>query len=101
MKGRYEIRYLPAAINDLEEIFTYIANDRPMAARSWLEKLDQSVSNLASQPEVGVIPRDDRLKRLGYRILIIDKYLVFYVLKNKIVQVRRIIHGARRYKFLL
>ena len=30
----------------------------------------------------------------------IGDYLVFYVIKSKIVQIRRIIHGARNYGFL-
>ena len=33
-------------------------------------------------------------------MLIGEKYLVFYVVKDKVVQVRRIIHGARRYDYL-
>ena len=53
------------------------------------------------QTEIGVIPKDARLKKLGYRILIIGKYLVFYVVKTNTVQIRRIIHGARQYRFLL
>jgi len=61
----------------------------------------QSPSHLASNPFLGVIPKDERLKKLGYRMLIVDKYLVFFVVKTKTVQIRRIIHGARRYGFLL
>jgi hypothetical protein len=38
---------------------------------------------------------------MGYRMLVVDKYLVFYVVKKKIIQIRRVIHGARRYSFLL
>ena len=34
-------------------------------------------------------------------MLIIESYLVFYVIKSESVQVRRIIHGARQYGFLL
>jgi hypothetical protein len=33
--------------------------------------------------------------------LVVDKYLVIYVLKSKKVQIRRVIHGARKYSFLL
>jgi plasmid stabilization system protein ParE len=47
------------------------------------------------------VPKDDRLKKLGYRMLIVGKYLVFYVVKANTVQIRRIIHGARQYSFLL
>ncbi|MCP4148635.1 MAG: type II toxin-antitoxin system RelE/ParE family toxin [bacterium] len=37
----------------------------------------------------------------GYRMLIVENYLVFYVLKEKIIQIRRILHSARNYEFLL
>jgi toxin ParE1/3/4 len=100
MSGRYEIRYLPTAEADLEEIFDYIVRDNPSAAASMLEKFDDAISQLADNAHLGVAPRDDRLRRLGYRMLIIGDYLVFYVVKSKTVQIRRIIHGGRTYRFL-
>ncbi len=101
MKKPYTIRYLKTAEKDLLDIFDYIQKDNPSAALSQLDKFDESISRLALNPLIGVIPRDERLKRLGYRILIVGRYLVFYVVKSKTVQIRRIIHGARRYNFLL
>ena len=101
MSEPYEIRYLTTAENDLVDIFEYINKDNPTAAISQLEKFDKSISHLASNPFLGIVPKDERLKNLGYRMLIIDKYLVFYVVKTKTVQIRRIIHGARRYSFVL
>lgn len=97
----YDIRYLPTAEADLEEIVDYILRDNPLAAASVLEKFDGAISRLADNPYLGVVPRDDRLGRLGYRMLIIEDYLVFYVVKPKTVQIRRILHGARNYRFLL
>jgi toxin ParE1/3/4 len=103
MSKPFEVRYLTTAVRDLEDIFDYIARDRPAAAVSLLEKFDHSISQLADFPELGVVPKDGRLKRIGYRIsmLTIENYLVFYVIKSKAIQIRRIIHGARRYSFLL
>jgi toxin ParE1/3/4 len=54
-----------------------------------------------SNPFLGRVPKDDRLKNKGYRMLVVDKYLVFYIVKNKTIQIRRIIHGARNYNFLM
>jgi len=85
----------------LEDIFDYIAKDRSTATVSLLDKLDQTISQLADHPELGVVPKDDRLKRRGYRMLIIENYLVFYVIKFETIQIRRIIHGARKYGFLM
>ncbi len=101
MSALFEIRYLKTAENDLESIFDYIMKDSPRAAASILEKFDKSISGLAQNPKLGVIPKDVRLKRLGYRMLIIGRYLVFYVVKGNTVQIRRVIHGARRYSHLL
>ena len=101
MSKSYQIRYLRTAETDLIDIFEYIQKDNPSAAVQQLERFDQSISQLSRNPYLGVMPKDDRLKRLGYRILIIDKYLVFYVVKTNTVQIRRVIHGARQYNFLL
>jgi addiction module RelE/StbE family toxin len=101
MRKPIDIRYLPTAEKDLMEIFEYIKKDNPAAAASELDKFDQSISKLSRTPSLGLIPRDRRLREMGYRMLVVDKYLVFYVVKKKFIQIRRVIHGARRYSFLL
>jgi len=98
---QYEIRYLRTAECDLYGIFDYISQDNPSAAAALLERIDTSISRLASNPYLGMVPKDVRLKNKGYRMLVVEKYLVFYVVKKKVVQVRRILHGARNYNFLL
>ena len=100
-KRNVDLAYLKTAEEDLYETFEYIQKDNPSAALSQLEKFDKSISQLALDPYPGLVPKDDRLKQLGYRILIIEKYLVFYIVKGKTVQIRRIIHSARQYNFLL
>jgi len=41
------------------------------------------------------------LRAEGYRVLIMQNYLVHYVVKGMTVQTRGITHGKRRYEFLL
>ena len=101
MSESFEIRYLKTAEKDLVDIFDYIAADSPKAAMAMLDKFDRTLLKLAQNPKLGVVPKDDRLRKLGYRMLIIETYLAFYVIKNRTIQVRRIIHGARQYRYLL
>jgi len=101
MKKKHKIKYLPIAQQDLIEIFDYIKEDNPSAAKSFIDKIDKSISRLELFPQTGVVPKDDRLEMLGYRMLVVENYLVFYVIKENIVEIRRIIHGSRRYSFLL
>ena len=101
MKKKHKIKYLPIAQQDLIDIFDYIREDNPSAAKKFIDKINKSISKLETFPQLGVVPKDDRLELLGYRMLVIDNYLVFYVVKGNIVEIRRVIHGSRRYSFLV
>ncbi len=100
-ENRYKIEYLPVAQEDLLQILGYIAKNNPPAAKDVIDKLDRAISGLVSFPLIGAIPKDERLKRLGYRMLIVEKYLVFYVVKDEVIEIRRVLHGSRKYEFLL
>ena len=43
----------------------------------------------------------DMPMKMGYRILIIRKHLVVYVVKKEYIQIRRVLHGAHQYGYLL
>ncbi len=101
MDKTYKIEYLPIAEEDLSNIIHYIMLDNPDAALSMADKLDQSISVLELFPNSGTVPDDVRLKALDYRMLVVDPYLVFYVVLNDTVEIRRILHGKRKYNFLL
>lgn len=101
MKKKCKIKYLPVAQRDLIEIIEYIKIDSPGSAIKLLDRLDKSLVKLEDFPFMGQAPKDNRLRGLNYRILVVDSYLVFYVVKGNIVEIRRIIHGKRKYSFLL
>ena len=101
MSQKYEIRYLPAAEKDLTNILEYIKKDNSSAALKLINEIDETISRLGEFPNMGVIPKDLRLKSLNYRMLIVGNYLVFYTATNNVVEIRRILHGKRKYSFLL
>lgn len=101
MERKYSIEYLPIAVEDLTEIIDYIKIDDPSAAMKLLDDIDDSISKLEFFPHMGTVPRDIRLQSLGYRMLIIENYLVFYTVMDDIVEIHRIISGKRKYSFLL
>ena len=101
MSQKYEIRYLPAAEKDLTNILEYIKKDNPSAALKLINEIDETISRLEEFPNMGGIRKDLRLKSLNYRMLIVGNYLVFYTATNNVVEIRRILHGKRKYSFLL
>lgn len=101
MEKKYNIEYLPIAEQDLIEIVQYIMIDNPDAALSMASKFNSAISVLELFPLSGIVSKDIRLQSLNYRMLMIDNYLVFYVFNNEFVEIRRILHGKRKYNFLL
>lgn len=101
MAKKYKIVYLPSAQKDLSEILEYIQADNPTAAAELLDLFDKNVSNLELFPLMGQVPKDTRLQYLNYRMLLVGNYLIFYVIQEREVQIRRVLHGKRRYGFLI
>ena len=95
MENKYTLRYLPVAVDDLISIFDWIANDSPANAAAFIEKLDQHIGSLSAHPFLGRTPKDDKLKSAGYRVLVIESYLTFYMVRGKTVEIHRVIHGSR------
>jgi toxin ParE1/3/4 len=101
MEKKFKINYLPIAEQDLTDIIEYIMNDDPPSAIAMLNRFDEAISVLELFPYSGTVPNDIRLQSLNYRLLIVENYLVFYVVIDGTVEIRRILHGKRKYSFLL
>ena len=99
--NKYSIRLLPIAEEDFQDIITYIAADRPTAAFELAERIEKNLRRLASHPHLGKIPDDEKLAGMGYRVIIVENYCVFYTVRSKTVLIHRIVHGARDIQHLL
>lgn len=98
---QYEIRLLRLAEEDLTAIISYVVIDRPDMAEKLLGRFNRKLTLLASTPNIGHLPSEASLRQLGYRYLVLENYLIFYIIDEHKVYVHRIIHGARDYKNLL
>jgi toxin ParE1/3/4 len=85
----------------LAEILSFVAADNPNAAAWLLDSFESKLPLLTTSPVMGVNPSEKSLSELGYRYLVLDNYLVFYVVEEQAVVVHRIIYGARDYKRVL
>ena len=100
MENQYKIEYTPISLNDLKEIIDYIMLDSPTAANKMLDKIEESIANLALFPNM--CPYfEDTASAKKYRCLTIGNYNVFYVVLDDTVQIMRIIHGKRKIEPLL
>jgi addiction module RelE/StbE family toxin len=95
MPDKCTIRYLPVAEDDLLSIYDWIAGDSPARAAAFTEKLDKRISALAANPHLGRVPKHEKLAGYGYRVLVIESYLVFYVVRGRTIEIHRVVHGSR------
>ncbi len=100
-KTKYQIRLLKIAEEDFTEIVSYIAADNPSAANTLANKIEKNLELLSDNPKLGRIPRDEEIRNLGYRYIIIQNHIVFYTIDERTILIHRILHSARKYKSLL
>jgi toxin ParE1/3/4 len=76
---RYKVLRTDTADALIRNIILYIAeNLGNETALSKLEDLERSILKLAENPYIGTDPRYTVLKRQGYKVLILEKDLVFF-----------------------
>ena len=99
-KTRYSVLIYPTAENDIKEIRTYFEEILKTSPKPLLEKLLTQIDLLEENPFIYPLLKDTYLNQLGYRMIPIDNFLVFYVIVEKEVQIHRFIYGRRNYQLL-
>ncbi len=102
---KFRILRTDKAEEQLRDIIFYIADesgDVDIALR-YLEKIENAIIRLQDFPESSSIPRYSILKKQGYRILIIEKHLIFYKVNEEenSVMVYAIVDSRREYRNLI
>jgi toxin ParE1/3/4 len=81
----------PSAENDLIEIWLYIAEDQPINADRFLDRLGETMQKLAENPDMGVT-RFSLLSNL--RCFPVGQYVVYYRV-NANVEILRVLSASR------
>ncbi|WP_227940106.1 type II toxin-antitoxin system RelE/ParE family toxin [Alkalihalobacillus deserti] len=99
MQQKKQIKYTLAAIDDMDEIFSYISHENVSAAERLLENLDCQIGSLADFPNLGTVLSEEKytLVERGFRFIVVHPYLVFYKIRDDSIIIHRILHGRRDY----
>ena len=88
-----KIVFSPEAIEDLEEIWLYIAQDSPVQADGFLDKLYSLCTvNLAAFPDIGTgrAYLDEDVLAFPYK-----RYMIYYRFDVSQIGIIRILHGSK------
>lgn len=88
----YKIKYLPLAVQDLNDIARYLSSFYPKTTGHVLKEMREKITKLGDAPNICEIYRLDPT----YRRMVIDQYLVFYRVNDetKVVEIHRILRGS-------
>jgi len=88
-----KIIWSPLAMDKASEIAGYIAQDKPSAAKRWINKVFEKVEKLKFSPQIGrVVPEisDDKFRELIY-----GNYRIIYRMEIKRISILTIRHGKQ------
>lgn len=98
---KYKLLIFPSAQQDLKDIVDYVNDLSPDAALKLYDEIVAGVGSLEHTPLRCPLLKSPVLRAKGYRLLVVQNYLVFYVVNGTTVEIRCIMYGRRRYEFLL
>lgn len=96
----YKLKILPAAQQDMQEIAGYVKTLSPDAALRLYDDIVEGIESLAEIPMRCALLKTPELRIKGYRGLHVKNYIVFFVILDDTVQIRRILYAKRQFKFL-
>lgn len=97
----YKLDITPAAIRDETEAVSYILNtlQNPSAAANLLEQIEKCYGILEDNPYIYSLCSDPQLSALGYRKVVIKKYVMLYKIDaaKRMVHILRFVYGPSDY----
>ncbi len=94
---KYSVLIYPTAEHDLLDIKEYFETKLQISPNNLFQRFYEQIDLLETNPFIHPLVNDTYLNQLGYRMIPIDNFLLFYVIENKEVQIHRFIYGKRNY----
>ena len=93
---QYKIQITNRALSDLEEIYTYIAEQlrAPEAAMDQFNRIAEAIETLDTYPERVKLMESEEERTLGLRQLIVDYYSVFFHIRDERVIITNVLYSA-------
>jgi toxin ParE1/3/4 len=88
----------PKANQDLDDCFAYISQDNPEIALQFFDATRITIAQIARMPGMGSIfaTNNNRLQNLRkWSVKDFRKYLIFYIERDEIVEIVRILYATR------
>lgn len=95
--ANFELRYSPLFYDDLDRITTYILLDlkNEITAKAFIDDVETAIRKSLENPLYAAIYPSMRHRKYEYRRILVGNYLIFYVVIEHAMVVRRLLYGRR------
>ncbi len=97
MGKKYSLRFLPLFEEDLNSIVDYISRQlqNPIAAKKLVDEVEAAIMKRFSNAESFEAYQSLSVHPYPYYYIKVNNYLVFYVVIDDVMEVRRIVYSRR------
>ncbi|WP_404451042.1 type II toxin-antitoxin system RelE/ParE family toxin [Virgibacillus necropolis] len=100
--SKFTVKMTQKANSDLERIYIYVMEESTSInyADHILDRIEKNIMRLQDFPYSANFVKDEVLKQKGYRKLIVDNYIIFFLTQNdkKKVTIMRILYVRQNYQ---
>lgn len=103
MRKQYRLRYLPLFEKDLEETVMYIAEklQNPTAAQLLVDNVEKAIIRRLDNPESFEPYQSRHERKYPYYRIYVQNYVVYYVVIDDVMEVRRFLYKRRNINEIL
>lgn len=95
MPAKFRVRITRTAERDIEEAWTFIAQDSSEEAENLIRRLEEQIETLERFPERCPLIPENEILGARYRHLLYGDYRTVFRIAGRTVYVLRMIHGSR------
>ena len=101
----YKLKISKLYDTDVDKCYNYI-NDtlkNPTAAENLIKNIIEKLNKISENPKIRPLVRDEYLANLGYRLITVKNYMIFYIIgeDNKHIKIIRFLYCKRDWMNIL
>lgn len=101
---KYTVEFLPTALNDMTEIISsFVMLGSKQGAVRIKDKMNSAAEQIMHFPYSGITVPEPKMSKVGFRMVVVEKYLMFYKIfeDGKRVIFYRVLNGRTNYPTLM
>lgn len=101
---KYTVEFLPTALNDMTEIISsFVMLGSKQGAVRIKDKMNSAAEQIMHFPYSGITVPEPKMSKVDFRMVIVEKYLMFYKIfeDEKRVIFYRVLNGRANYPTLM